>query len=93
MKYYKEHPRCKNPTYVAMADFNKLKREYDELERSYSEDVGENMKKTVQELTESKSNLRKAYAAIVILEGKCTDKTNLIAGLGIKLSTERTTTA
>ena len=93
MKYYKEHPRCKTPTYVAMADFNKLKLEFDELERPYSEDVRENTDKTVQELTESKNNLRKAYAAIVILEAKCTDKTNQIAELGIELSTERTTTA
>ena len=93
MKYYKEHPRCKNPTYVAIADFNNLKLEYNELERSHSEGIVENIEKTVQALTESKSNLRKALATIAILEGECADSKNQISEVALELSTERMTTA
>jgi len=59
MKYYKEHPRCKHPIFVAMVDFNALRHEYSELERSHSEGVAQNIKKPVQDLTENKSKLIK----------------------------------
>ena len=55
MKYYKEHPRCIIPTYVAMADFNNLKLEYNELERSHSEGVAENIEKKSKRLQRARA--------------------------------------
>ena len=92
-KYYKEHPRCKHPTFVAMADFNNLKLEFNELERSHNEGVAQNIEKTVQELTKSKSSLRQALATIAILEGEGADSRNQISELTLELSAERTRTS